>query len=90
MALFLRSVNSGGHTVKMVELKKYLEKIPDVSDVSTVLQAGNACFKTKPESIPGLERLITSKLEENLGWEARAFIRTPVQVSKISSRSTGS
>ena len=78
---FLRAINVGGHNVTMAELKKVFEKM-GLENVETFIASGNVIFdsKKKPEQ---LEKLISSKLREALGYEVASFLRTIDQLREV-------
>ena len=78
---FLRAINVGGHNVTMAELKKIFEKM-GLENVETFIASGNVIFdsKRKPEQ---LEKLISTKLREALGYDVASFLRTIPQLCAV-------
>ena len=78
---FLRAINVGGHNVTMAELKKIFEKM-GLDNVETFIASGNVIFgsRKKPDQ---LEKLISSRLRESLGYEVASFVRTVPQICEV-------
>lgn len=75
---FLRAINVGGHVVKMDALKKLFVQM-GFSNVETFIASGNVIFDARSASAAKIE----SALEKALGYEVRAFLRTPAQLARI-------
>jgi uncharacterized protein (DUF1697 family) len=78
---FLRAINVGGHNVTMAELKRVFEEL-GLDNVETFIASGNVIFdsRRKPQQ---LEKMISSKLRESLGYEVPSFLRTIPQLSDV-------
>ena len=72
---FLRSINVGGHTVKMDHLSK-LFKALGFSSVETFIASGNVIFETTAKGTTILEKKIKEHLKKSLGYEVDTFLRT--------------
>jgi len=79
---FLRSINVGGHTVKMDALKKSFEAL-GFENVSTFIASGNVIFETDSKKAEVLEKKIETALRKELGYEVATFLRTDKQVIEI-------
>lgn len=79
---FLRAINVGGHTVTMADLRAHFEAI-GLAKAETFIASGNVVFESnlKPKA---LRTAIEAHLQEVLGYEVAAFIRTDVEVQTIS------
>ena len=72
----LRAINVGrGRTVKMEVLRQLFGSF-GFSKITTFIASGNVIFETSTKSIKSLEKRIEKRLEEALGYEVAAFIRT--------------
>jgi uncharacterized protein (DUF1697 family) len=81
---FLRAINvGGGRTIKMKSLRKVFESL-GFSKVATFIASGNVMFETGMKNTQTLEKKIEKKLREELGYEVASFIRTDIQLIKIS------
>jgi uncharacterized protein (DUF1697 family) len=79
----LRAINVGGnHTVKMESLRQLFESL-GFSKVATFIASGNVVFETTTKNIKSLEKRIEKRLQEALGYEVAAFIRTEAELAKI-------
>lgn len=76
---FLRSINVGGHVVKMAELKTLFESI-GLADVSTFIASGNVIF-TSANSRAALSEQIEDALRKRLGYEVVTMIRDTREVA---------
>ena len=81
---FLRAINVGGHTLKMVHLRQLFEAL-GFSGVETFIASGNVVFETTSQNAKILEREIENKLREALGYEVATFIRTEAELADIAS-----
>ena len=79
---FLRAINIGGHTVKMVDLRQQFESL-GFTGVETFIASGNVVFKAGSDNPLELERLIEARLREALGYEVATFIRTPQELASL-------
>jgi uncharacterized protein (DUF1697 family) len=86
-AAFLRGINVGGHRlVKMEDLRRIFESL-DFAGVKTYIQSGNVIFQTAAETgVAGLTEKIERRLQESLGFEVRAMLRTLDELSEIAAR----
>jgi uncharacterized protein (DUF1697 family) len=78
----LRGVNLGGHTVKMVELKKLFEEL-GLKNVETLIASGNVIFESTAKSADVLEKKIAAHLEKSLGFPAMTFLRTDKELAAV-------
>jgi len=78
----LRGVNLGGHTVKMVELKKLFEEL-GLKKVETFIASGNVIFESAAKSADVLEKKIAAHLEKSLGFPAMTFLRTDQELAAV-------
>lgn len=74
-------MNVGGHNVTMAELKRIFEKM-GLDNVETFIASGNVIFdsRKKPQA---LEKMISARLREALGYEVLSFLRTLPQLSAV-------
>lgn len=79
---FLRAINIGGHTVKMVDLRQLFESL-GFTEVETFIASGNVIFEAGSDTPQELERLIEAGLRETLGYEVATFIRTPQELASL-------
>lgn len=76
---FLRALNVGGrNVVKMDALRKHFEEM-GYKNVETFIASGNVIFDSRQKS----EAKIEAALQKALGYEVRAFVRTPEELAKI-------
>ena len=79
----LRAINVGrGRTVKMEVLRQLFGSL-GFSKVATFIASGNVIFETSTRNIKSLEKRIEKRLEEALGYEVTAFIRTETELAEI-------
>ncbi len=78
----LRGVNLGGHTVKMVELKKLFEQL-GLKKVETFIASGNVIFESTSKNAEVLEKKIAAHLEKSLGFPAMTFLRTDQELAAV-------
>jgi len=79
----LRAINVGrGRTVKMKSLRQVFESL-GFSKVATFIASGNVVFQTTTKNIKSLEKKIEKRLQEALGYEVAAFIRTEAELAEI-------
>ena len=79
---FLRAVNVGGRTVKMVALKAQFEAL-GLNDVSTFIASGNVVFETRARDMAALEQKIEKQLHGAFGFEVHTFIRSTAELAAI-------
>jgi uncharacterized protein (DUF1697 family) len=79
---FLRAINVGGHTIKMVSLRGFFESF-GFSEVETFIASGNVIFSAPPQDPTILELRISAGLRSALGFEVAAFIRTADELAQI-------
>jgi uncharacterized protein (DUF1697 family) len=79
---FLRAINVGGRTVKMDVLRQLFEHI-GFSNVETFIASGNVIFETGLPSTRALEAKIGKALQEALGYDVAAFVRTDAQIAQL-------
>jgi len=79
---FLRAINVGGHTVTMVRLKNLFESV-GFQDVETFIASGNVTFNSSQRGRPSIERAIFKRLNEALGYDVHAFVRTADELAAI-------
>jgi uncharacterized protein (DUF1697 family) len=78
---FLRAINVGGHTVTMAQLRALFEAL-SLTNVETFIASGNVLFDAKTAST-ALERKIERHLAESLGYEVATFIRSPSELTAV-------
>lgn len=71
----LRGINVGGHHVRMDDLKARFEEL-GLQNVRTYIQSGNVFFESAEPDTCSLTRGIERRLEESLGYEVAACLRT--------------
>jgi uncharacterized protein (DUF1697 family) len=75
----LRGVNVGGNKkVAMAELRAFLDAL-GVQDVRTLLQSGNALFRSAGRTGAKLEELLEGEARKRLGLETDFFVRTAAE-----------
>lgn len=83
---FLRAINVGGRTVKMLELRKLFEAM-GFAEVETFIASGNVIFVTESgtedSDRTGLEARIEAGLAGSLGYHVETFLRTPQELGAI-------
>ncbi len=79
---FLRAINVGGRTVKMVDLRELFESL-GFSSVETFIASGNVIFDSLEENMDVLEKRIASHLKASLGYEVATFIRSASEIVEI-------
>lgn len=83
---YLRAINVGGRTVKMILLRELLLAL-GLQDVETFIASGNVVFTTERDSAPAeLERWLSAELERALGFDVAVFLRTPDENVEIANR----
>jgi uncharacterized protein (DUF1697 family) len=78
---FLRGINVGGRTIKMVELTSYFEE-SGYGEVTTVLQTGNVIFESA-EGMPALKQTIEAGLSARFNYSAHVQIYPLTKVNRI-------
>ncbi len=72
----LRGINVGGNKkIKMADLRALYESL-GFTDVSTLLQSGNAVFKSDPADTTDLARQIEDAIEDKFGFHCDLFVLT--------------
>ena len=79
---FLRAINVGGHTVKMDHLRRLFESF-NFSDVQTYIASGNVVFEAQEGDGRALEQTIECGLQDALGFEVAAFVRSDAELWEI-------
>jgi uncharacterized protein (DUF1697 family) len=79
---FLRAINVGGHTVRMVELRRHFAGL-GLEEVETFIASGNVIFSTQARSSPALARRIETALRDALGYEVATFLRSDREVAAV-------
>ena len=75
-ALFLRGINVGGNKlVPMADLRALIEKL-GFTEVSTLMQSGNAVFRGPAQAPPALEKRFESAVAKRFGFESDCILRT--------------
>jgi uncharacterized protein (DUF1697 family) len=73
----LRGINVGGNKkVAMADLRGFLADL-GFGDPRTLLQSGNAVFRSDTLAGADLERLLDTEAEKRLGLKTEFFVRTP-------------
>lgn len=79
---FLRSINVGGHTVKMEQLRALIAEL-GFANVATFIASGNVIFDAASDDAGALEAQIERQLRQSLGYEVTTFIRTAAELAAI-------
>jgi uncharacterized protein (DUF1697 family) len=79
---FIRAINVGGHTVKGARLVELFEDA-GLDSVSTHANSGNVLFDLPRGRRDGLERRLTERLSDALGFPADTFVRTSAEVERV-------
>jgi len=79
---FLRSINVGGHTVKMNVLRRLFESM-GFTGVETFIASGNVIFESTSKNAKALETKIAGKLHQALGYEVATFVRSVQELATI-------
>ena len=86
----LRGVNVGGKTkIAMADLRAMLADL-GFGEPRTLLQSGNAVFRSDKLTGSDLERLLETETEKHLGLKTDFFVRTPEEWREVPSRTTPS
>lgn len=80
---FLRSINVGGHVLKMERLRELFKELK-FAHVETFIASGNVIFETKSAPDEKLERKIEKHMEAALGYEVGTFVRSMEEIRAIS------
>ncbi len=78
---FLRAINVGGHTVTMADLRLRFEAL-GLEQVETFIASGNVILKSRMKA-KALRASIETHLQDALGYEVAAFLRTDAEVQAI-------
>jgi uncharacterized protein (DUF1697 family) len=78
---FLRAINVGGHTVKMVDLAEIFNSF-GVTNVKTFIQSGNVIFESNAKEAE-LTKKIEQGLQSKLDYGVSTFLRTETELSSI-------
>ena len=79
----LRGVNVGGKTkIAMADLRELLTQL-GFADPRTLLQSGNAVFRSDELTGADLERLLETETEKRLGLKTDFFVRTPEEWKEV-------
>ncbi len=81
-AAFLRAINVGGRRVTNDRLRSVFEDL-GCTDVATIQAAGTVVFGSTRRSPASVSTHLSAGLEEALGYEATAFVRSAPQVAAI-------
>ena len=84
---FLRAINVGGHIVKMQRLKELFQQL-GFDGVETFIASGNVIFRSSTKDSAALEEKIEKKLERELGYAVKTFIRSDVEVTQIAAQAS--
>jgi uncharacterized protein (DUF1697 family) len=82
-AAFLRGMNLGNRRIKNPELKAAFERL-GLTDVATFRASGNVVFSATRGGEAALRKKLEAGLEEQLGYEVPAFLRSLAQLAAIS------
>ncbi len=78
---FLRGINVGGRTIRMVDLRSCFSDM-DLADATTVLQTGNVVF-TSSDSCVSLKRRIEVGLRERFHFPAKVQVHRMATLHQI-------
>jgi uncharacterized protein (DUF1697 family) len=81
---FLRAINVGGRFTTMEILRGAFEAL-GFTNVETFINSGNVIFETRTKKEAALVKQIEAQLQATLGYEVATFLRTPRELSEISS-----
>jgi uncharacterized protein (DUF1697 family) len=85
---FLRAINVGGRFAKMADLRAGLIH-QGFSDVESYIQSGNLRFTSGLRSAATVEAALETALEELCGFTVRTIVRTPAQLTALTSYGAG-
>jgi uncharacterized protein (DUF1697 family) len=80
LSLF-RSINVGGRTVRMNELKDLHESL-GFKDVITYIQSGNVIFTHHNTDVAQLRKQIEDSFAQRFGFQARVVVRTSAELQE--------
>ena len=79
----LRAVNlAGKNTISMSDLRELLAAL-GMKDARTLLQSGNAVFRSDIRSSAKVEKLLEDGVEKRLGLKTEFFVRTAEELNAI-------
>lgn len=83
---FLRAINVSGH--RIIKMERLREIFTDMgySDVATYIQSGNVIFNTRKAKNETIAKKIEKGLQDALGFEVEAIVRTMDELKEISER----
>jgi uncharacterized protein (DUF1697 family) len=81
----LRAINVGGVKVSMADLKAFLTDL-DLENVRTLLNSGNAVFRSKTSTGADLENLLETEFAKRAGRPTEFFVRTAEEWKSIIDR----
>ncbi|PKO14947.1 MAG: hypothetical protein CVU39_12790 [Chloroflexi bacterium HGW-Chloroflexi-10] len=79
---FLHAINVGGHVVKMEVLRGHFADM-GLTGINTYIQSGNVIFETDDNRTEVLETQIAAHLEQVLGYDVPAFVRTGAELKAL-------
>ncbi len=80
----LRAINVGRRNVSMAELRRQFE-IRGCTEVETFIASGNGIFAPPAIDLAALQQNIQEQLRQSLGYEVKAFLRTPLEIAAVAS-----
>jgi uncharacterized protein (DUF1697 family) len=81
----LRAINVGGIRVSMADLKALLTDV-GLEDVRTLLNSGNAVFRSKSATGANLENLLETEFAKRAGRSTEFFVRSAEEWKSIIAR----
>jgi uncharacterized protein (DUF1697 family) len=81
----LRAINVGGIRVSMADLKALLADV-GLENVRTLLNSGNAVFRSKNATGPNLENLLETEFAKRAGRSTEFFVRSAEEWKSIIAR----
>jgi uncharacterized protein (DUF1697 family) len=85
---FLRAINVGGRFAKMADLRAGLLH-KGFGEVESYIQSGNLRLTSTSRSAPDVEAALEAALEALCGFSVRTIVRTPAQLSELTSYGMG-
>lgn len=83
---FLRGINVGGHhKVPMADLRAELASL-DLHNVVTLLNTGNIIFDTQEKDLMGLQKRISTHLEQSFGFRIPTLLKTSANILDLLKR----
>ena len=83
---FLRGINVGGHKkIKMADLRRLYADL-GLADARTILQSGNAIFRTAETDHANLQAKIEAGIRAQFGFDVAVILRGPAQFRSIFDR----